>query len=158
MRHYFFVSTLFFLMNAPSLFAQSTPPPASPDVAYPALQIPEVLAEKLFYNAEKKLLNCPLLFEGSWSYPDGYVASICNDAQLACLRYGLLVQKIKKTSNGRLLQELQKTLALEKQEVGMRLRACQIILEATLIEGKTLQESTGYVMGDPSSAYSSQPQ
>lgn len=146
MKPYFFLISLFLMINSNVAFSQVANPGVPAELYYPSIRISTKLAESLFHDSKQTLLNCPLLFSGSWSYPDGFSVSMCDDAQLACIRYGLIVQKMK-TAKGKLLEELKQTFALEQTEVGLRLRGCQLILEATAIEGKNLQESSGYAFG-----------
>lgn len=131
----------------------SEPQNPSP-LAHPAIPLRPDLAEKLFVSAPEKYLSCPTLFNQNWISPNGPSQSLCNDAQLACLRYGLMVEKTK-TAQGPLLQELKRQIPVERQEVYLRLRGCQLILEATVLDGKTLIEAAGYPSaGSPYAPYS----
>lgn len=154
MKSYFFLIPFCFLIHGSATLAGvNGAPPNSPDTYltyYPAIKISKKLSEAIFLDTTRSVLNCPLLFDNSWDYPNGSSIALCDDAQLACLRYGLLQEK-RKVATGRLLEELNKTLVLEKQEVGLRLRACQLVLEATTIDQKTLEEAAGY----PLDAYGS---
>lgn len=141
MKAYFFLITLCFLTINQMAFSQTARP--NPELYYPAIQLSNSLREAIFLDKKVKVLNCPILFDNSWDYPNGTSIALCDDAQLACLRYGLLVQRIK-TAKGKLLEELQKTLVLEKDEVKIRLRGCHLILEATIPIEKSLEEAAGY--------------
>jgi len=141
MKAYFFLIILCFLTTNQMTFAQKAQPNA--ELYYPAIQLSNALREAIFLDQNQKVLNCPILFNNSWDYPNGTSIALCDDAQLACLRYGLLIQRIK-TATGKLLEELQKTLVLEKNEVTIRLRGCHLILEATVPIEKSLEEAAGY--------------
>lgn len=110
---------------------------------YPAIEVSIEFAEKIFMDPRQRLLNCPRLFANNWNPPNGSSLALCDDAQLACIRYGLIIQKMKR-STGPLLAELKKTLVLSRQEVELRLRACELVIEATGIDNKTMQEAAGY--------------
>ena len=148
MKPYFFLVTLCFLMDSQVTFSQTTVTNPNSELYYPAIELSRKLAEQIFVEKPQKFLNCPILFDNSWDYPNGSSIALCDDAQTACLRYGLLIQKMK-TAKGKLLEELKKTLVLEKDEVKIRLRGCQLILEATISGEKSLTEAAGY----PSDSY-----
>lgn len=145
MKLYFFLIALCFLMNNQIAFSQTSRlPKGNPALAYPAIELSKKIAEQVFIDKGQRYINCPILLDNSWAFPNGSVNAICTDAELACLRYGLLIQKIQ-TAKGKLLEELKKTLALEKNEVTLRLRGCQLIIEATVpSNNKSLAEAAGY--------------
>jgi hypothetical protein len=149
---YFLIFTL--LLNHQANAMDASEHPHTSPLAYPAIPLDPKLAEKLFVNTPEKTLNCTTLFNPNWISPNGTAQAICNDAQLACLHYGLLTQKAR-GANASLLQELNHYIAMERQIVGLRLRTCLAILEATIIEGKTLTEAAGYPSaGSPFASYS----
>jgi hypothetical protein len=148
MKPCFFLITLCFFINSQGAFSQAVTTKPQSELYYPAIEISAQLSQQIFVDKTQKVINCPILFDNSWDYPNGSSIALCDDAQLACLRYGVLVQKIK-TATGALLEELKKTLVLQKDEVKLRLRGCQLMLEATVSGEKTLQEAAGY----PSDTY-----
>ncbi len=149
MKPYFFLIPFCFLMDSTGALAMDTtqfdttksknPSP----LYYPAIGFSSRVAAALFIDRPQKHLNCPLLFDTSLDLPNGTSMALCNDVQLACLRYGLLVEKMK-TATGKLLEELKKTMVLEVEEVKVRLRCCQLILEATTLSNISLEEAAGY--------------
>ena len=151
MKLYLYVAIFYFLMNNQIAFSQAymtaAPTKPTPALAYPAIQISKELSQKIFLNTAQKVINCPILFDNSWDYPNGSSIALCDDAQLACLRYGLLIKEIE-TAQGKYLEELEKTLVLQKQEITIRLRGCELSLKST-INGEALQEAAGY----PSDVY-----
>jgi len=162
MKPYFLLVSFCYFIANPSAFAQfltTEPYPeratsadkAMPglDPAYPAIKLTPQLAAQLFVDKKQNLLNCPILFSNDWDYPNGSSIALCDDAQLACLRYGLIIQELKKAT-GKYREELQKTLALSKNEVKLRLRGCHLVIKET-ISGKSMQEAAGY----PSNSYGS---
>jgi hypothetical protein len=150
MKFYFF---LCFLMNSQAAFSQAdvkpTPTKPTPALAYPAIRISKELSQALSLG-EKKTINCQNLLSTSLTYPNGSAVALCDDAQLACLRYGLLVKEIEETAKSKhlYLEELKKTLVIEKQEIMIRLRGCELALKRT-IHGEALQDAAGY----PASSY-----
>lgn len=144
MKLYFFPIALCFLMDSQLAFSQENMPRQNQSpLTYPAIAISTELAQAIFVDKKRKYLNCPAFFDGSLQYTNSYANSICDNAQIACLRYGLLVQKIK-TTTGKLLEELKQTLAYEKTEVKAKLRGCQLALECTLSDPRNLPEIAGY--------------
>jgi hypothetical protein len=164
MKSYFCLISLCYLMMSTEAFSQfsvQTPyanpaadepyvdPVATADkpltyqeLAYPAIRLSQKLAQYLFLDGKRNLLNCPVLFDNSWDYPSGSSLALCDDAQLACLRYGLIIEAIKKAS-GKYLRELEKTLILSKAEVALRLRGCHLGLLETMT-GMSIEEAAGY--------------
>lgn len=145
MKLYFFLTIVSLIIQNETAFSQAdmTSPPLKPTPAlsYPAIKISDELAKKLSLSGQK-IVNCPTLFSYTWTYPNGSSIALCDDAQLACLRYGLLVKEIE-TAKGKYLEELKKTLIIEKQEITIRLRGCELALKRT-INGEALQEAAGY--------------
>ena len=174
MKLYIFFTTLLFLMinqaafsmdytkstsvtpisatNTPSTSTSATTTPSTntpekppPGIHYPAIKISATLAQKIFSDTKKRLLNCPALFDSSITYPGGTAIALCNDAQLACLRYGLLLKEME-TAKEKLLEELKRTLVYQKQEITIRLRGCQLALKRT-INGEDIMDAAGYPSG-----------
>lgn len=145
MKFYFFLIMFCLFIHNQGAFGQVERYQAHPLTEYPAIVVSAEFSDKIFMNPQQKLLNCPMLFNNSWNYPNGSSLALCDDAQLSCLRYGLILEKMK-TSTGPLLAELKKTLVASKAEVALRLRGCELVIEATGIDTKTMQEAAGYPM------------
>lgn len=146
MKPYLLFTTLLTFTYTQQAFCEDKPPQKS-EYTYPAVEVSSQFSDRVFQNPEKKLLNCPSLFDNNWSYPNGSSIALCDDAQLACLRYGLIIQKLKK-NQGKNLPGYQKALALSKEEVTLRLHGCYLALDETTVGEQTLQEAAGYPM-DP---------
>lgn len=96
----------------------------------------------------KGVLDCKVLVAHSWPYPNSQVTPICTDAEIACLRYGLLSESLK-IAKGAKLERLKKDFALSHSDVYLRLRGCQLAIEATMSQTFSLVEAAGF---DPASA------
>ena len=151
MKFYFFLIIFCFFIHNQGAFGDAELTQHHPDTEYPAIAVSSEFSDKIFMDPQRNLLNCPMLFNNNWNYPNGSSLALCDDAQLACLRYGLIIEKMKKAT-GPLLAELKKTLISSKEEVKLRLRGCELVIEATGIDTKTMQEAAGYPM-DPQSQY-----
>lgn len=144
MKLYFFLIALCFLMGSQVAFSQENLPKHSKSpLTYPAIELSKEASQQIFVGKNKTYLNCPAFFDGSLQYTNSYANAVCDETMLACLRYGLLIEKIK-TTTGKLQEELKKTLALQKTEVKYKLRGCQLVLESTLRTDKTVTEIAGY--------------
>lgn len=144
MKPYFFLIALCFLLGSQLAFSQENMPKQNlSPLAYPAIALSKELAEQIFVGKKSKYLNCPAFFESTIQFTNSYANAVCDEAVIACLRYGLLVQKMK-TTTGKLLEELKKTLVLEKVEVKMKLRGCQLVLESSLSDTRPVPEIAGY--------------
>lgn len=143
MKAYFFLIMFCLFTHSQGAFGEAELKHSYAEYNYPAIAVTPEFSDKIFMDPSKKLLNCPMLFNNAWEYPNGSSIALCDDAQLACIRYGLILQKIKKAT-GPLLRELQKTLVISKEEVKLRLRGCELVIEATGIGTQTMQEAAGY--------------
>jgi hypothetical protein len=153
MKSSIFFIMLFFMMNQAAFSADystpatpsTTPENPPPGINYPAIKISSKLAQQIFFDAKKRLFNCPVLFDNSITFPGGTSIALCEDAQLACLRYGLLLKEME-TAKERLLEELKRTLVYQKQEITIRLRGCQLAIKRTL-NGEDIMDAAGYASG-----------
>lgn len=143
MKSYFFLFMLCIFVYQQEAFSETSKKKIDPAYATPAIEVSRGVSEKVFLDPKRKWLNCPMLFNNSWSYPNGSSIALCDDAQLACIRYGLILQKMK-TATGPSLAELKKVLVLSKDEVKLRLQGCELILDVTWDGTKTMQDAAGY--------------
>lgn len=141
MKHYFFLISLCFLFENQVVFSQSTP----------SVQFSPGVADKLMGESRKHtpggapngVLTCSALLLKTWAYPNAQVTPICNDALYSCVRYGLIVQRLK-TATGELLTLLKNDYSLAFNDALMRLRGCQLAIEATLSNQQSLLDAAGY--------------
>jgi hypothetical protein len=137
MKCVFFISALCFFCGNFPVFAE--------DIPYVHFS-PEV-ASLLFGNKNpsnpKGVLDCRVLVAHSWPYPNSQVTPICTDAEIACLRYGLLSKSLKE-AKGAKLERLKKDFAMSHSDVYLRLRGCQLAIEATISQTASLVEAAGF--------------
>ncbi|MBA3814208.1 MAG: hypothetical protein H0X26_06940 [Alphaproteobacteria bacterium] len=149
MKLYFFLTALGFLMNNQTAFSEDytteTPQKAKAALHYPAIKISPKLAQQIFIDRSKRLFNCVSLFDNSINYPSGTAIALCDDAQLACLRYGILLKEIE-NSKGKALEDLQRILVWQKQEVTIRLRGCELGIKISA-NGGDIMDAAGYPTG-----------
>lgn len=150
MRPYFFLILFILLLNSETGFSEIPPPPNQPDpqLEHPAIPISRDLAKQIFINTDRTVINCPSLFDNTLIVPNAYSTLLCNDAQLACWRMGLLVQRIK-TATGAYREKLKKNLILERTSAESRLRGCALAIAGTISGERSLNSASGY----PSDTY-----
>lgn len=118
MKRAFFYASLVFLMESQGLSAQGTP----------SVKVP--------YK-----LNCALLLDQSWYSPDAQVTALCNEAQIACVRYGLLNQFVKSGKSDSLTK---RDLSFVKNDTQLKLRGCAIAIDAVTTKGQSLLDAAGF--------------
>lgn len=119
MKPYFFLSILYFLLANHASFSQTAP----------SFKFSPKVASELFgVSGVKKELNCEGLVAGTWTYPNSQMTPFCYEASTSCIRYGLIVQKMKVASSERLKADL----SLAQKDLELKLRGCQLALEAVL--------------------------
>ncbi len=144
MKLHFVLSTLFVLCGGP-LMAQGVTPSQSPSVYLPP-DLATALFGKSDYsnpNASSQGLNCFVLLNQTLNYGSALAIGLCNEAQMACLRYGVLQQalfkqKNTKSGNAQFLQELKAALALSLKDVEFKLTGCAMSMSST---GSLLDDS-----------------
>lgn len=144
MKSYIFLILFCFFTPLPRAFGMIEAANQSRNAyQYPAIEVSADFANRIFMNPRQTVFNCPKLFDNSIQFPNGTSLALCDDAQLGCLRYGLIIQKMARAT-GPLLAELKKVFEISYREVTLRLHACYLVIEATGLQGKTAQEAAGY--------------
>lgn len=77
------------------------------------------------------ILNCPILLNKQWAYPNAQVTAFCNDAETACLRYALILQQIKLAKGATYLAKLKRDVGFAWNDTQLRLWGCALSIEAS---------------------------
>jgi len=132
MKPYFFLSVLCFLFKSDAI--------ASP--MSPSFEFSRNVATQLYGAGRKGVLNCDVLINKQWSYPNAGVTSFCNEAQTSCLRLGLVEQALKKPSKD--IERLKKDYALALNHLEMSLSGCYLAIEATISNAQSIDKAAGF--------------
>jgi len=136
MRSCFFFTLFYFLFGNHLVYCQSTP----------AVELSEKTAVQILgatgLTRAKRTLNCTTLLNKDWAYPNAQVTGFCYDAETACLRYGLIIQAIKNGKGEAELTRLKQDFALAVNDVALRLRGCQLAIEASVSSPDFLRQMT----------------
>jgi hypothetical protein len=94
-------------------------------------------------EARNGVLNCNLLVNQVWPFPNAQVSPVCLEATISCVRFGLFVKGLEKSPEARLAQ-IQQSLIYAQNEVNAKLLGCVLALEGTVDGTLTLPQSSGY--------------
>lgn len=136
MKSYFFLSILCLLFENQAVLSQSSYPT-------PSFALSREAASQLFGGGSKGILNCTTLLNKDWAYPNGQVVPFCNEAETSCLRYGLIAEKLT-NATGNTLERVKRQQSLAWDDVSLKLRGCQLALEASLSNANFLPGTTGF--------------
>lgn len=133
MKPYFLLTILCFLFENQPVFSQASP----------FVELSRAAAIALFGVGQKRVLNCSTLVNKSWAYPSAQVVPFCNEAETSCLRYGLMEEKMAK-AKGATFERVKKDFFLARDDVMLKLRGCQLALEASVTDPSALPGATSY--------------
>ncbi len=136
MKLYFSFLALYSLLLVDRAMSQSTPA-----VEFSSQTATQILGAGGL-SKTKRILNCTTLLNKDWGYPNAQVTGFCYDAETACLRYGLIISAIKYGVGEAHLENLKKDLALAVNDVALRLRGCQLAIEASVTNPGFLRQMT----------------
>lgn len=147
MKFYFFLPFFCLVMGDQGALAQiplrSTQKEQAKALDYPAIKISSDLAQRIFNDGSKRIISCPVLINNEGiNFLSATSSALCLDAQNACLRYGLLIQAMR-TAKEKYLADLNKTLVLQRDEVLIKLRGCELAFQRTS-NGQSIEDATGY--------------
>lgn len=100
-------------------------------------------AAQQVFGPGRTSLDCSMLINRAWAYPDAQIKSICDEATISCASYGLLQHRTRDVK-GQSLQEVQSVLDLSLQVAKMKLVACAQALEVVVTTGETFLKASGY--------------
>ena len=104
---------------------------------------PGVAAQVTGNPSQTGELNCKILINKTWPYPNSQVSPICDDATTSCIRYSLIQKSLKK-AKGERYKELQEDLPTARKDVKMKLMGCVEAIEATINNSNSLTDIAGY--------------
>ena len=137
MKFYFFLTAFCFLFENSVVFAQE-----GPSVLF-SPGIPGRLMGMGNTSSKSRILDCRSLLTKLWAYPNAQVTGICNEAEIACLRYGLSQEALKKGKEA-ITENFKATLPLIRNDAQLKLRGCQLAIEGTLSGFKSMPGAAGY--------------
>jgi len=147
-----FITTLCFFLNGSVTTALNPAVNVGPSIPF-SPEIALMLFGTLNPNNPKGILNCEVLVAHSWPYANSQVSPLCTDAEVACLRFGLIHISLKR-AKGAQAEALKKDYSAGYNDVMLRLRGCQLAIEATTNTNSSLVEAAGF---SPSSAEENRP-
>ena len=107
----------------------------------PSIPLHPKIAEQLFGAGGPNQLDCNTMGSYNWVPPDAQVNALCNEAQIACIRYGLLVRSIKEATA---TAGAQQDLPLVVNDAQLKLRGCQVASYYVITTGQGLLNASGY--------------
>ncbi len=134
MKPSFFFPLLCFLFQIQPVFSDTSP----------TAQFSREVARQVFgVGNPKSILNCSILLNKTWAYPNAQATSFCNDAETSFVRYCLVEQKIKHPQ-GADMDKLKHTYALARQDTILKLEGCVLAIEATISGNTSVLEGSGF--------------
>lgn len=99
----------------------------------PSVEFSKKVAEQVAGAGEgtRGILNCHILLTKEWAYPNAQVTAFCNDAETSCLRYALILQRLKIEKGAANIRKLKNDASLGWNDTELRLRGCQLAIEAS---------------------------
>jgi hypothetical protein len=152
MKSTFFMAILCFFLKSSAAIALGTYPQIGPSVPF-SPEMAVMLFGRMNPDNPNGELNCRILVAHSWPYTNSQVTPLCTDAEVACLRYGLLHQNLRSAKRAK-AETLKKNIAASYADVMLRLLGCVLAIEATATTNSSLVEAAGF---DPASAEENRP-
>ena len=127
MKFHFSLTIFSLFFGSVAALAQTYPSDA------PVVEFPKAIATQVAGSGDAShgILNCPILLNKQWPYPNAQVTAFCNEAETGCLRYALILQQMKVAKGAAHLTRLKRDAALAWDDTQLRLRGCELSIEAS---------------------------
>lgn len=122
---------IFFLSGGKASSAPQSPEFPNPAVDFSKAALSALAGPDVAYKAKGKM-NCKMLLEKEWAYPDAIIPAFCYPAETSCVSYDLFKSALATTAPGPDLEDMKASLPYVIQNVLMNLYGCAQALEASL--------------------------